>query len=557
MGAVKLQMYRRRRPVDKNDYYDINSKYYKDNFIQPPRDAITKRFKEVFKIEHYKEKLSPLILAGLPNLKERTVVHMKRKPLFSKLIEGKYEKDHANYDRKTTKVQIEFFVNNLPSFKKYADKDELDWVIMHHRLLSLELFEYYKDNVQGSVSTLETRFNGILRIIRIAYDTKKLPLYKLFSVIVFQLHGRVMDRDGQNILNRFEQKKFVNWLDVLKIQSVLQTKFDAIEDKKTTQAYDLNNDLLLLSLYCLIPPLRNEVKTLEFTRQIKNNKKDFIYVSQNKNVIMLKLNQIKKQHNKVYFNLTSGRFANQQLADIIKQSITLYPRQYLFTLKNAYPDISVKATQRALDERLISIFNRHGIKNTISVNSLRSSYVSYRLSQPISYNQKLMIVYQMRTSLVCLERSYNKILVDGPLLQDYCDECDECDDTQPARAAQPAQSARAARAAQAAATQTSPLNVQNEENDNVPKSNPETGELSHYQKKLLYNKQYYEKNKEELLKKQKQYKDKKTAFQKTRERTVQLLNSSSDYAKKIRPTTLEKYMIYFDDETSRWKWREE
>jgi hypothetical protein len=350
---------------------------------------------------------------------------------------------------------------------------------------------------------------------------------------------------------------------VLKIQSVLQTKFDAIEDKKTTQAYDLNNDLLLLSLYCLIPPLRNEVKTLEFTRQIKNNKKDFIYVSQNKNVIMLKLNQIKKQHNKVYFNLTSGRFANQQLADIIKQSITLYPRQYLFTLKNAYPDMSVKATQRALDERLISIFNRHGIKNTISVNSLRSSYVSYRLSQPISYNQKLMIVYQMRTSLVCLERSYNKILVDGPLLQDYCDECDECDDTQPpqpaqpARAAQPAQPAQPARAAQAAATQTSPLNVQNEENDDVPKSNPETGELSHYQKKLLYNKQYYEKNKEELLKKQKQYKDKKTAFEKTRERTVQLLNSSSDYAKKIRPTTLEKYMIYFDDETSRWKWREE
>jgi hypothetical protein len=97
----------------------------------------------------------------------------------------------------------------------------------------------------------------------------------------------------------------------------------------------------------------------------------------------------------------------------------------------------------------------------------------------------------------------------------------------------------------------------NQKNDDVPKSNPETGELSHYQKKLLYNKQYYEKNKEELLKKQKQYKDKKTAFQKTRERTVQLLNSSSDYAKKIRPTTLEKYMIYFDDETSRWKWREE
>jgi hypothetical protein len=531
----------------------------------------------VFKIDHYKEKLSPLILAGLPNLKERTVVHMKRKPLFSKLIEGKYEKDHANYDRKTTKVHIEFFVNNLPSFKKYADKDDLDWVVLQHRLLALELFEYYKTKEEGSVSTLETRFNSILRIIRIAYDTKKLPLYKLFSVIVFQLHGRVTDRDGQNILNRFEKKKFVNWADVLKIQSVLQTKFDAMRDKKTKQAYDLNNDLLLLSMYCLIPPLRNEVKTLEFTRQIRNNKKDYIYVSQNKNMIILKLNQIKKQHKKVHFDLTSGRFANKYLADIIKQSITLYPRQYLFTLKNAYPDTSVKATQRALDERLISIFNRHGIKNTISVNSLRSSYVSYRLSQPISYNQKLMIVYQMRTSLVCLERSYNKILIDGPILQDYCDECDECDDT-----IQPTRPVRAV----THATQTSPQIANDDQDDeeddddegdndeehvvrqaerhNRPveesdKDNEDVNpdELTHYQKKIAYNKNYYENKREDILKKQKIYKDKKSAFEKSRERTVQLLNSSPDYAKTIRKTTLEKYKIYFDQETSRWKWRTE
>ncbi len=48
----------------------------------------------------------------------------------------------------------QFFFNNLPSFTRYKDKDELDWVVNNHRLLSYELLEYSKIK-KSSLATLK------------------------------------------------------------------------------------------------------------------------------------------------------------------------------------------------------------------------------------------------------------------------------------------------------------------------------------------------------------------------------------------------------------------
>jgi|688.fasta_scaffold00159_54 hypothetical protein len=538
MPIIPAYRLKKKKEVDANDYNNLKSKFYKQHF-RTPKDYITKRFATVLKTQHYQNVLTPTILKGLCNFQEKTNLCIKRVPLYSKLVSGEYQKGFANYDKSNTKASIDIFVQ-LPSFTQYQNRDELDWIVRDHRLLALEIFEHYKNGTKRgdvSLSTLEARFNSILRIIRIAYNTKKIPLYKLFSVIVFQIHGNVMDEEGENKLNQHEQEKFINWNDIMKIQSILEAKFNAVENKDTIEAYDLNNDLVLLSLYCLIPPLRNEIKLLEFTSNAKLNKIDYIYVSANKKKLILKLNKNKKQHAAIHFNLTLGPFANTHLCDIIIQSLTLYPRKYVFTLKNAYPDMSSKATQRAVDERLIDIFYRNGIKNMISVNSLRSSYVSHRLSEPrITYNQKKTIVYRMRTSLICLERSYNKVQFNSPVLKDkeLCDMCDDCDDDIPVQPHHP----DVAQPAPADDTRSKECNI------------------SYYHKKLEYNKNYYEAHKEDVLKKQKEYKDKKTPFEKTRERTVQLLNSSTDYAKSVRKTTLEKYKIYFHEDDAKWKWQE-
>lgn len=399
-----------KRTVDDAIYGDIEHPYYKEHFTNP-QDDVYDKYRSVIETEYYIKHLPYGVVMGLPLLKEKKPTKIKRIPLYSKLIAGEYQDERAKYDKDNVRVNINFFVNNLPSFKKYKNKEKLDWVVKEYRTLVTEIFEYYKDKIGTSMCTIEYRFNAILRIMKIAFDTKDSKLYKLFSTIVFQIHGYITTRDGRNKLNEFEKKKYIRWEDVLRIQKELEDEFNAIEDKDTVQAYDLNNDLLLLSMYCLMPPLRNEVKLLEFTSELKASDKDYVYISKNKKTIVLKFNLVKKQHPPVDFDITLGKFKNYHLFDIIKQSYTLYPRQYLFTLKQNYPYMDKKASKRALDERLVNIFYRNKIQNQISVNSLRSAYVSYRLSDPdISYNDKEDLIFQMRTSWECLERSYRKIL---------------------------------------------------------------------------------------------------------------------------------------------------
>ncbi|WP_396189514.1 hypothetical protein [Flavobacterium sp.] len=396
--------------ADETMYGDIEHPYYKQHFINQ-QDEVYDKYRSVIETEYYIQHLPYGVVLGLPLLIEKKSTKLKQIPLYSKLIAGEYQDERSKYDKDNVRANINFFVNNLPSFKKYKNKDKLDWVIKQYRTLSTEIFEYYKDKVGTSMCTIEYRFNAILRIMRIAFGTKDSKLYKLFSTIVFQIHGYIKTKDGRNKLNEFEKRKYIRWEDVLRIHKQLEDEFDAIEDKDTMQAYDLNNDLLLLSMYCLMPPLRNEVKLLEFTNEIKASDKDYVYISKNKKTIVLRFNLVKKQHPPVDFDITLGKFKNYHLFDIIKRSYTLYPRQYLFTLKQNYPYMDKKASKRALDERLVNIFYRNKIQNQISVNSLRSAYVSYKLSDPkISFNDKETIIFQMRTSWECLERSYRKIL---------------------------------------------------------------------------------------------------------------------------------------------------
>ena len=410
MPHITNKIQQKKRETDETIYGDIDHPYYKEHFTNP-QDEVYDKYRSIIETEYYIQHLPLCITLGLPLLIEKKPTKIKRIPLYSKLIAGEYEEEKSKYDKDNVKVNINFFINNLPSFKKYKNKDKLDWVIKEYRVLATEIFEYYKDKPGTSMCTIEYRFNSILRIMKIAFGTKDSKLYKLFSTIVFQVHGYITTRDGRNKLNEFEKKKYIRWEDVLRIQKQLEDEFNAIDDKDTLQAYDLNNDLLLLSMYCLIPPLRNEVKLLEFTNELKASDKDYVYISKNKKTIILKFNLIKKQHRPVDFDITLGKYKNYHLFDIIKQSYTLYPRQYLFTLKQNYPYMDKKASKRALDERLVNIFYRNKIQNQISVNSLRSAYVSYRLSDPkIDYNDKEDLIWRMRTSWDCLERSYRKIL---------------------------------------------------------------------------------------------------------------------------------------------------
>ena len=92
----------------------------------------------------------------------------------------------------------------------------------------------------------------------------------------------------------------------------------------------------------------------------------------------------------------------------------LYPREFVFTAKNAYPDDSTKkASENSLDGRLRSLFYFTGKK--ISVNSLRSSHVFHMVYQGLlrgkllSVKEKEIIPKRMQSSRKYIDESYTKL----------------------------------------------------------------------------------------------------------------------------------------------------
>jgi len=223
-------------------------------------------------------------------LKEDLKKPIKRIPLYSKLQKGDYHIASSKSDDNIANT-IKSFRNSLPSFKKYKTQDDISWVIFEHRQLTAEILDYYGDSLTKRVATLKGRFNAITRIFRIAYDTKNYDLYEKYSSLVIFLGYYIDDDENENELSEIELKKFITFDVVLNKQKQLQNQFENIENKNTAKAYDLHQDLLLVSLYSLIPPLQNEIKTLKFTKT-SQRKEDWIYFRNDE--ILLDLNEIKK-----------------------------------------------------------------------------------------------------------------------------------------------------------------------------------------------------------------------------------------------------------------------
>ena len=120
-----------------------------------------------------------------------------------------------------------------------------------------------------------------------------------------------------NVLSEEEMKKFVPFWVVLNKQQELQKAFEIVKNKNSRIAYDLNQDLLLVSLYSLIPPLRLEPMTLKFTTETKRSE-DWIVIKPD--IVQMDLNQIKKRHDAIIFNLTDDA---PEVAKILRQSYEL------------------------------------------------------------------------------------------------------------------------------------------------------------------------------------------------------------------------------------------
>lgn len=481
-------------PQEKLDRGEMTNAFW-TKYFYTPNDSITQRYNNIK--EYYIEKLPASFYDGLGllEIKDEYKEPIKKTPLYSSLIKGEYQTEGSKSDKNIASA-INFFRNNLPSFKQYKDDDSLKWIVDNQRLLIIEILEQAKTNFL-SILTIKSRFNAIARIFRIAFGGKSYVLYEKLSAMIIFIGEYFSSNDKNNKLSENEQKKYLSWSFILQKQMQLQIMWNDTVNKKTQQAFDLNNDLLLISLYTLIPPLRNEVKHLQFTKN-SERKGDYIYFRAGE--VLLDLNEIKKRHDPIMFNLTEQ---SANLANLLKESYELYPREPVFSIKNKYPIIQ-KASEASLDTRLSNLFKLDYPDLNISVNSFRSSYVSYRNFQAVSKgtllsaNEKELIAKKMRTSTKYLDETYLKI-----------------PDVVVPRVS--------------AAIPVRPIIIQQQDS------------LSSYQKQLARNNTYYQQNREKVLEKQKEYNNTKTPYEKTRVKLLRYLNTDEEYSDKMRENTMNKY----------------
>ena len=101
-----------------------------------------------------------------------------------------------------------------------------------------------------------------------------------------------------NSLTNEKKKANVDFEIILAKQKQLKEQYDAVKNKSSNEAYRLNQDLLIVSLYSLIPPNRDEIKLLDFTTTKKTDDNDYVYIS--KNDVLLLLNKTKKNFHTLY-----------------------------------------------------------------------------------------------------------------------------------------------------------------------------------------------------------------------------------------------------------------
>lgn len=492
---------------DKDKIY--NGLHYIDDDINRQIKKLIDGFKKDF--------LPPLWKGLLPLYVPKKDTPIKTKVLLSQLQEGKYETSRSKSDSNISK-NIKTVLRNFNHFKDYKE-DDLTYLITNHRLYLMDLLQYSYDR-NLSIPTIKNFINSLMRIMYISYiKPRQKPIYIKYSTLAYSLGQKQVEIDDDNALNLNEMGRFIEWELVLKKQNELKKQFDDITNKETKSAYNINLDFVLLSIYTKTPVLRREPFHLEFKLKNEDHKKDKDYVYFKKDKVILDLNLEKKRHSSIEIE------CNDELANILKQSYELYPRQYVFTDIRKYPNYP-KVGEDAVANRLKKLFMSYGVD--IGPSILRTSFISYLFKHNPNMSMTIVKKYSvlMRTSPQYIITSYKKVLSEPATIVSQEPDNDI------------------------------KVEVIDEDNlklmkDDVDRTHiQKVKEINSYEKHLKYMKDKYnndEEYKKKYLERAKEYKQKVGKEHLQRIKLISQLRKDSNYRTKIKTSTLKKYNINLDE----------
>ena len=294
----------------------------------------------------------------------------------------KYFFSNGKYIMDTFSVQIQEKIKTWSNtvLKNVNQDKKLKYIMKHHKLIYSHIMKTY-DNL----NTLKSHLSALAVIFRTLLGVKS-RLYKKYSAISTDLNKKVEDaykdqtpKKDSITLSEIEQKR-----DELK---------ELYEKDKTNKK--INLQYLLLSLYTYQPCLRQDYKNMLVVNKVPNKTDNFILHKNGKYNVVIQKDKVSNTYVSIIFEL------NDTLNSIIDDSLKNYPRKYILSLIR---DGNKPIGKQGFETLLKSCFTNH-----VTVDMLRSAYITDRYNKGITNRQKEELATKMRHSASIASQIYHKI----------------------------------------------------------------------------------------------------------------------------------------------------
>ncbi len=336
-----------------------------------------------------------------------------RKVSLNALSKGEYksiatDKPNSINTEKTYSNRIKFFAKTFEPFHKYINDDDFTWVLNHHREL-LYLILYYH-NIKGqSIASVNNDLKCLIRAIKlILVNPEEEEIRWKYSALQIAIGDieRFKD-DFNNIVSVNELKSFIPYENLLDLVDKLEITYkQSIGKVPLNQEVHLNQVLLAVAIMVLDYPSRLDKFEMEIITDEAQVREEKSYILLT-NPITFIFNNNKKLHKPLKYKLMSAGILsglNKRLNQMIRDSISNYPRLTLFIKKDSYENRQLIPVK----EKTVSEWIRNLVPNrNLNIGTFRSSFVSYYYPKINNLEKKLMVI-RMRTSIDEINRAYLK-----------------------------------------------------------------------------------------------------------------------------------------------------
>ena len=264
--------------------------------------------------------------------------------------------------------------------------DNLYWVNFHADFLFLHA---------KSKESSHTRKNYLLAIGKLlkSMGCEHKRFYEEALIAKRQIEDTAKDQK----INDHRLNNYVDWRSIIKKRNQLSRKFE--KDKRND---NINLSYLLLCLYTMTPPIRNDYYKVKILTDIEDLDKENNYLIKINGRYNFYLNKDKMSYAKgprIY------KFS-KKLCNVIDESLKYFDRDYL--LCNAKGEHLTKQNVSAILGKLFH-------DKTLTIVNIRSAKINhfYKLNKTI--RQKEHLADLMRHSTSTALRSYNKVMKDSEL----------------------------------------------------------------------------------------------------------------------------------------------